>query len=90
MDEGRNGQGEEGSHPGVNLEEKASAGWRARQLPGLIADFGPFSDTSEEVTVGYKWELRQKGILETGLIENIGAFDNSPDFGFHVGFSQRF
>ncbi len=40
--------------------------------------------------MGYKWELRQKGILEIGAIENIGSFDNSPDFGIHVGFSQRF
>jgi len=57
---------------------------------GLIEDFGPFSDTSNEITVGYKWEVRQKGILELGFIENIGSFDNSPDFGIHAGFSQRF
>ena len=57
---------------------------------GVFEDFGPFSDTSNEVTVGYRWELGQKGILEIGLIENIGSYDNSPDFGIHVGFSQRF
>ncbi len=53
-------------------------------------DFGPFEDTSKEVTVGYKWELRKKGSLEIGAIENISSFDNSPDFGVHVGFSQPF
>ena len=57
---------------------------------GVIENFGPFSDESNEITVGYKWELRKSGVLELGLIENIIEFDNSPDFGFHVGFSQRF
>ena len=42
------------------------------------------------VTVGSKWELRKKGILEIGAIKNISSYDNSPDFGIHVGFSQRF
>ncbi len=45
---------------------------------------------SNEVTVGYKWKLRKKGSLEIGAIENISSFDNSPDFGVHVGFSQPF
>jgi thioredoxin-related protein len=57
---------------------------------GLVDGFGPFSDNSNELTVGYKWELRSRGILEVGLIENIVSFDNSPDFGIHVGYSQRF
>jgi hypothetical protein len=57
---------------------------------GLVDDFGPFSDNSNEFTVGYKWELRSRGILEVGLIENIVSFDNSPDFGIHLGYSQRF
>ena len=57
---------------------------------GLIEDFAPFSDESNEITLGYKWEVRNRGVLEIGLIENIISFDNSPDFGFHVGFSQRF
>ncbi len=58
--------------------------------PPFSEDFDPFEDTSKEVTVGYKWELRKKGILKIGAIENISSFDNSPDFGVHVGFSQRF
>lgn len=57
---------------------------------GVVADFGPFSDASTELTFGYKWELRHKGVLEAGLIENVLAFDNGPDFGVHVGYSQRF
>jgi len=57
---------------------------------GLIDNFDPFSKTSNEVTLGWKWEMRRWGTLEIGLIENIVSFDNSPDFGVHVGFAQRF
>lgn len=93
------------SFRGIELEDRQFSGlaageWRFRpkmsltlqylRTDGLIDGYGPFSATSNEVTVGYKWELRKKGILEIGLIENIGEYDNSPDFGFHVGFSQRF
>jgi len=90
---------------GIELEDTQfsallAAEWRFRAMQsllvqylrtdGVIDGFGAFGETSNEVTLGYKWELRQKGILEFGLIENVGSFDNSPDFGFHLGFSQRF
>lgn len=93
------------SFRGIKLADSQSSAllaleWRFRakqslllqylRTDGLIDDFGPFADASNEVTIGYKWELRRKGILEIGLIENIVAFDNSPDFGVHVGVSQRF
>ena len=57
---------------------------------GLINNFGPFDDESHELTLGWKWEVVQRGVLEVGLIENLVSFDNSPDFGIHVGFSRRF
>jgi thiol-disulfide isomerase/thioredoxin len=57
---------------------------------GVATDFDPFSKTSNEVVIGWKWEFRQAGVLEIGLLENIVTFDNSPDFGFHAGFTQRF
>jgi thiol-disulfide isomerase/thioredoxin len=57
---------------------------------GQVQNFGAFSEQSNEITLGYKWEVRDGGILEVGLIENIISFDNSPDFGFHLGYSQRF
>jgi hypothetical protein len=50
----------------------------------------PFSEFSHEVVVGWKWELGQAGVLEIGLLENIVTFDNSPDFGVHAAFTQRF
>ena len=56
---------------------------------GAIDDFGPFSATSNEITLGYKWEFVPRTILEVGLIENIVEFDNSPDFGIHLGVSRR-
>ena len=57
---------------------------------GVAQDFGPFSDASNEITLGLKWEVYPRGTLEFGLIENIVEFDNSPDFGLHVGYTQRF
>jgi hypothetical protein len=57
---------------------------------GVVEDFEPFSQASNEITIGLKWELRSAGILEVGLLENIFTFGNSPDFGLHVGFSRRF
>jgi thiol-disulfide isomerase/thioredoxin len=57
---------------------------------GVAVDFDPFSKTSNEVIFGWKWEVRQAGVLEIGLLENIVTFDNSPDFGVHAAFTQRF
>ena len=57
---------------------------------GLVEDFAPFSDNSNEITLGWKMEVTQHGVFELGLIENLIEFDNSPDFGFHVGYTQRF
>jgi len=49
-----------------------------------------FSDPSNEIVFGWKWEVRQAGVLEIGLIENILEFGNSPDFGVHAAWTQRF
>ncbi len=57
---------------------------------GVATDLGVFSDPSHEVVLGWKWEIRQAGVLEVGLLENIIEFSNSPDFGVHVGWTQRF
>jgi thiol-disulfide isomerase/thioredoxin len=57
---------------------------------GAAIDLGPFSETANEVTLGWKGEIRPAGVLEFGLIENVITFDNSPDFGFHMGYTQRF
>jgi hypothetical protein len=78
----------------------AAVEWRIRathsfvlqylRTEGLVADFGPFTDDSHEVTLGWKWEARPRMVIEVGLIENLIAFDNSPDFGIHVGLVRRF
>jgi thioredoxin-related protein len=57
---------------------------------GVAVDLGPFSETSHEVVAGWKWELHPAGVLEIGLLQNIITFDNSPDFGVHAAFTQRF
>lgn len=57
---------------------------------GVAKDLGVFSDTSNEIALGWKWEVREAGVLEIGLLENVVSFDNSPDFGVHAAFTQRF
>ena len=57
---------------------------------GLIENLDSFSDTSNELTLGWKKQVVPKGVLEVGIIENLVSFDNSPDAGFHVGYSHRF
>ena len=57
---------------------------------GTIDGFGPFDNASDEITLGWKWELRPRTVLEVGLVENVISFDNSPDFGVHVGLSHRY
>ena len=57
---------------------------------GLVDDFDPFDERADEFTVGFKWELFNRGVVEAGLIENFISFDNTPDVGFHGGFRQRF
>ncbi len=57
---------------------------------GAASDLGAFSDPSNEITFGWKWEVAQNTLLEAGLIENVITFDNSPDFGFHAGITHRF
>ncbi|MEX1310029.1 MAG: DUF3187 family protein [Candidatus Sulfomarinibacteraceae bacterium] len=57
---------------------------------GVAKDLSVFSDPSNEVVLGWKWEARDAGVLEVGLLENIIEFGNSPDFGVHAAWTQRF
>lgn len=57
---------------------------------GVAKDLGDFSQSSNEITLGWKWELARKTVFEFGLIENIINFNNSPDFGVHAGLTFRF
>jgi thioredoxin-related protein len=57
---------------------------------GVAKDLGPFSASSNEITLGWKWELTERTVFEFGLIENLVNFDNTPDFGVHAGLTYRF
>lgn len=57
---------------------------------GAARDFGPFSESTNEVSIGWKRQVGKRSLIEAGLIENLVTFENSPDFGIHIGFSQRF
>jgi hypothetical protein len=57
---------------------------------GVIKDFSSLSDPSYEVDLGFKWRLSHGGIVGFGLIVNIIAQDNSPDFGLHLAWACSF
>ncbi len=57
---------------------------------GVARDLDAFSAASNEITLGWKWEVVRNTVLEVGLMENVITFDNSPDFGLHVGIAHRF
>lgn len=57
---------------------------------GVARALGPFSAPSHEITLGFKGEITRGAVLELGLIENVITFDNSPDFGLHLGLTLRF
>ncbi len=62
---------------------------------GIASSAGEMSEISTELTLGFKLEFPslafpgKKSILEFGLTENLFHFDNSPDFGVHLGFTLR-
>ncbi len=78
----------------------AAVEWRFRPRSSLVLQWlwseaatdslQPFDASSNEVTLGWKWEVVPSGVLEVGLIENVITFDNSPDFGVHAAWTQRF
>jgi len=78
----------------------AAVEWRFRPRSSLVIQWlwsqaatevlSPFDESSNEVTLGWKWEVVPSGVLEVGLIENVITFDNSPDFGVHAAWTQRF
>jgi hypothetical protein len=57
---------------------------------GTAPDYHVFSKASHEVTFGTKVLFSSGTEVHFALIENIIIFDNSPDFGIHLGLSQRF
>jgi thiol-disulfide isomerase/thioredoxin len=57
---------------------------------GVAKSLGQISRASHEVIIGLKGEIRERTVLEIGLIENVVNLDNSPDFGLHEGVTHRF
>jgi thiol-disulfide isomerase/thioredoxin len=57
---------------------------------GVAEDLGEISKPSQEVTLGWKGEVKKGTVFEVGLIENVVTYDNSPDFGIHLGVKHRF
>lgn len=55
---------------------------------GVAEDLRPFSRASHELTLGWRGDFGSLA-LQVGLIENLFTFDNSPDFGVHVGATWR-
>lgn len=84
----------------TQLSGLAAVEWRFRPNMSLILQYlvtegvtrkrRPFSKPSHEVTLGWRGEILERTVLEIGLIENVVTYDNSPDFGVHIGLAYRF
>ncbi|MEJ2582130.1 MAG: DUF3187 family protein [Acidobacteriota bacterium] len=86
--------------PGSQLTILAATEWRFRPRMSLVfewlrmqaektsTDF--FPEISNQIVFGWKWEFRQSGVIEIGMLQNGVPFDGSPDFGWHAAFTQRF
>jgi len=57
---------------------------------GVVKNIHPFDETSKEIVIGMKHELKDFSVLEWGIIENLAPFENSPDIGLHLGYTRRF
>jgi hypothetical protein len=55
-----------------------------------VKNINELDESSHEVQLGFKWDTRSIGMIEFALIENVFTFDNSPDFGLHMGWSYVF
>lgn len=44
-------------------------------------------EASNEIHFGFKWRINENYLVDFALIENIISWDNSPDFGVHLGIS---
>lgn len=53
----------------------------------MVKNISGLNEPSHEVHLGIKKQLSKKLFMDFSLIENTINMDNSPDFGFHMGFS---
>lgn len=57
---------------------------------GAVKQLGSFSNPTHEVLVGGRWRLGKRFLVEAALLENVFIYDNSPDFGVHLGLNALF
>lgn len=57
---------------------------------GALDGYGVYSRPSNEIGLGLKIEMSAGAVFEIGITENLVYFDNSPDFGVHMGLSMLF
>jgi len=51
-----------------------------------IKSFASLNEPSHEIHLGVKWRIGERFLLQAALLQNIINFDNTPDFGLHLGF----
>jgi hypothetical protein len=57
-------------------------------ISGAAENFDEFSEPSFEVTLGFKAKMTRYTAIEFGLLENLVFYENSPDFGVHLGITM--
>lgn len=53
-------------------------------------DFHDLSEPTNELNVGMKFRIGELGAMEISVQEDLFNFNNSADFGFHIGYRQIF
>jgi len=68
------------------MRDQSAHAWTAQILveSGVARDFYYFSDATYELMFGYRRRLSPGVSMEIGILENVLAFDNSPDIGLHT------
>lgn len=57
---------------------------------GAIEDFDIMSEASNEINLGVRRQVSDRGALEFTMIENLVIHDNSPDIGFLLTYAHHF
>lgn len=75
---------------GYDVSERMTVLMQYMPTEAAIENIRGLNEPSHEVHLGLKYQTENLGLIEFGVIENVITFDNSPDFGFHLGWEIPF
>lgn len=75
---------------GYNYSEKLVILAQYSIYEAAVNNISGLDKSSHEAHLGIKYRTENTGLIEFGVIENMVNYDNSPDFGFHLGWEYEF